>query len=69
MCRRFRWCTSEKNIHGCSLAHSIRLKSDSLIDIDHVTFGYDTSRTILKDVNLRFARGKVTSILGGSGCG
>lgn len=48
---------------------SIALKSDTLIDIDHVTFGYDTSRTILKDVTLRFARGKVTSLLGGSGCG
>ena len=41
----------------------------NLIEIDHVTFGYDTSRTILNDVTLRFARGKVTSILGGSGCG
>ena len=45
------------------------LKSDALIEIDHVTFGYDASRTILKDVSLRFARGKVTAILGGSGCG
>ena len=45
------------------------MKSDSLIEIDHVTFGYDASRTILNDVSLRFARGKVTAILGGSGCG
>jgi phospholipid/cholesterol/gamma-HCH transport system ATP-binding protein len=45
------------------------LKSDSLIEIDHVTFGYDTSRMILNDVSLTFARGKVTAILGGSGCG
>jgi phospholipid/cholesterol/gamma-HCH transport system ATP-binding protein len=45
------------------------LKSDSLIEIDRVTFGYDTSRTILSDLTLRFQRGKVTSILGGSGCG
>ena len=45
------------------------MNPDTLIEIDHVTFGYDTSRTILQDVNLRFARGKVTSILGGSGCG
>jgi phospholipid/cholesterol/gamma-HCH transport system ATP-binding protein len=52
-----------------SPAGSTRLKSDSLIEIDHVTFGYDPSRAILKDVTLRFARGKVTSILGGSGCG
>jgi len=44
-------------------------KADTLIDIDHVTFGYDASRTILNDVSLTFARGKVTAILGGSGCG
>ena len=45
------------------------LTSDSLIEVDHVSFGYDSGRTILQDVSLRFARGKVTSILGGSGCG
>jgi phospholipid/cholesterol/gamma-HCH transport system ATP-binding protein len=45
------------------------LKSDTLIEIEHVTFGYDTSRTILNDVSLSFQRGKVTAILGGSGCG
>jgi phospholipid/cholesterol/gamma-HCH transport system ATP-binding protein len=45
------------------------LRPDPLIEIDHVTFGYDNSRTILKDVNLRFARGQVTAVLGGSGCG
>jgi phospholipid/cholesterol/gamma-HCH transport system ATP-binding protein len=43
--------------------------TDTLIEIDHVTFGYDASRTILDDISLTFARGKVTSILGGSGCG
>ena len=45
------------------------LKPDTFIEIDHVTFGYDASRTILNDVSLTFARGKVTAILGGSGCG
>jgi phospholipid/cholesterol/gamma-HCH transport system ATP-binding protein len=45
------------------------LDNDTLIEIDRVTFGYDASRTILNDVSLRFARGKVTAILGGSGCG
>jgi phospholipid/cholesterol/gamma-HCH transport system ATP-binding protein len=45
------------------------LKSDTFIEIDHVTFGYDSSRTILNDVSLSFPRGKVTAILGGSGCG
>ena len=43
--------------------------SPNLIEIDHVTFGYDSSRTILNDVSLQFPRGKVTAILGGSGCG
>ena len=47
----------------------IPLTTDPLIEIDHVTFGYDSSRTILQDVSLRFARGKVTSVLGQSGCG
>ena len=44
-------------------------RSDLIIEIDHVTFGYDASRTILNDVSLSFERGKVTAILGGSGCG
>jgi phospholipid/cholesterol/gamma-HCH transport system ATP-binding protein len=45
------------------------LNPETLIEIDHVTFGYDERRTILNDVSLRFARGKVTSVLGQSGCG
>jgi phospholipid/cholesterol/gamma-HCH transport system ATP-binding protein len=52
------------------MAHSLPVsREDSLIEIDHVSFGYDVMRTILRDVNLNFARGKVTAILGGSGCG
>jgi phospholipid/cholesterol/gamma-HCH transport system ATP-binding protein len=45
------------------------LTSETFIEIDHVTFGYDASRPILSDLSLKFQRGKVTSILGGSGCG
>lgn len=45
------------------------MDTDTFIEIDHVTFGYDVSRTILNDVSLRFPRGKLTAILGGSGCG
>jgi phospholipid/cholesterol/gamma-HCH transport system ATP-binding protein len=52
-----------------SQRHPASLSSDTLIEIDHVTFGYDASRTILNDVSLNFPRGKVTAILGGSGCG
>ena len=45
------------------------LSNDTFIEIDHVTFGYDASRPILSDISLQFQRGKVTAILGGSGCG
>jgi phospholipid/cholesterol/gamma-HCH transport system ATP-binding protein len=45
------------------------LNPDHLIEVDHVSFGYDTSRLILRDISLVFPRGKVTAILGGSGCG
>jgi phospholipid/cholesterol/gamma-HCH transport system ATP-binding protein len=46
-----------------------RVNDDTLIEVDHVTFGYDATRTILNDVSLQFGKGKVTAILGGSGCG
>ena len=49
--------------------NSDHLNPDKLIEIDHVSFGYDTSRLILNDVSLGFERGKVTAIMGGSGCG
>ena len=49
--------------------NTARANLDELIAIDHVSFGYDASRTILNDVSLSFERGKVTAILGGSGCG
>ena len=45
------------------------MNSDTLIEIDHVTFGYDASRTMLHDVSMKFQRVKVTAIMGGSGCG
>jgi phospholipid/cholesterol/gamma-HCH transport system ATP-binding protein len=48
---------------------SRRLKPDVLIEIDRVTFAYDTGRTILGDISLKFMRGKVTAIIGSSGCG
>ena len=46
-----------------------RPHTDLLVEIEHVVFGYDASRTILDDVSMAFGRGKVTAILGGSGCG
>ena len=45
------------------------MASDDFITVDDVTFGYDASRTILSDITASFKRGKVTAIMGGSGCG
>jgi phospholipid/cholesterol/gamma-HCH transport system ATP-binding protein len=45
------------------------LKSDNLIEIQNVSFGYNNTRLILNDISMNFARGKVTALLGGSGCG
>jgi len=45
------------------------LATDNLVQIDHVTFGYDRSRVILSDVSLQFPRGKVIAVMGSSGGG
>lgn len=58
-------------IAGPDGARSHRLSSQPkpLIELRNVTFGYDARRAILTDISLSFQRGKVTAILGGSGCG
>jgi phospholipid/cholesterol/gamma-HCH transport system ATP-binding protein len=52
-----------------SSAHANLPATDKLIEFDHVTFGYDPASTVLSDISATFQRGKVTAILGGSGCG
>jgi phospholipid/cholesterol/gamma-HCH transport system ATP-binding protein len=69
-----RQCRAPWPLRGASVGSAPKrphntLNSDTLIEIDHVTFGYDASRTILHDVSAKFQRGKVTAIMGGSGCG
>ena len=44
------------------------MKTDNLVQLDHVTFGYD-QRVILSNITMSFPRGKVIAIMGGSGCG
>ena len=60
---------STQEASGLGSRAGTRLTSDTFIEIDHVTFGYDNSRVILNDVSLKFPRGKITALLGGSGCG
>ncbi len=42
--------------------------SESLVDVDSVTFSYGRS-PVLKGITMRVPRGKVVAIMGGSGCG
>ena len=42
--------------------------SDKLISIENLSFGYD-KKLLHKDINMQFNRGKVSAIMGGSGCG
>ena len=43
--------------------------NDPFLTIQDVTFGYNDSRVILDDVTLKFGRGQVVAIMGGSGMG
>lgn len=42
--------------------------SESLLALRDVDFGYG-ERLVLSNLNMRFARGQVVAVMGGSGCG
>ena len=42
--------------------------SNAIVELDDVDFAYD-SRPILQGIRMRFPRGRVVAIMGGSGCG
>jgi ATP-binding cassette, subfamily B, bacterial len=42
---------------------------EGLIELDHVSFGYDAASPILKDVSIRVSPGQVAAIVGPSGAG
>lgn len=43
--------------------------SQDFVSIDNLRFGYDSRRMILTDITMRFPRGKVVALMGGSGSG
>ena len=43
--------------------------ADSTLALEHVTFGYESERTILHDVSLTIPQGSFVSLVGESGCG
>ena len=45
------------------------MQQSPIVEIRNVSFGYDPSRPVLRDINLDIARGSVVGIMGQSGCG
>jgi phospholipid/cholesterol/gamma-HCH transport system ATP-binding protein len=45
------------------------LDNDTFLSVESLSFGYTADRLILKNINMRFRRGAVVALMGGSGCG
>ena len=43
--------------------------SETLLELRNLDFGYNDDRLVLSNLNMRFARGQVVAVMGGSGCG
>jgi phospholipid/cholesterol/gamma-HCH transport system ATP-binding protein len=43
--------------------------SEPILELRNVDFGYDESRLVLSNLNMRFERGQVVAVMGGSGGG
>jgi phospholipid/cholesterol/gamma-HCH transport system ATP-binding protein len=49
--------------------HPPFLDNDTFLSLESLSFGYTAERLILKNINMRFRRGSVVALMGGSGCG
>jgi len=45
------------------------VQQSPIVEIGNVSFGYDPAHPVLRDINLKIARGSVVGIMGQSGCG
>ena len=45
------------------------MDNDIFLSVESLSFGYTADRLILKNINMRFRRGSVVALMGGSGCG
>jgi phospholipid/cholesterol/gamma-HCH transport system ATP-binding protein len=43
--------------------------TEPLLELRNVDFGYGDDRLVLSNLNMRFQRGQVVAVMGGSGCG
>ncbi len=57
----------EPEVSDIALPIDIRIEGD--VDINHVTFGYDSYNPVLKDVDVHIKQGEMIGIVGHSGCG
>ena len=45
------------------------MQQTPIVEIQNVSFGYDATRPVLRDIDLAIPRGAVVGIMGQSGCG
>ncbi|WP_080964356.1 ATP-binding cassette domain-containing protein [Pseudomonas sp. WP18] len=68
-----RHATPSQELSAVSAGHPLSrcqegTQDEAFVELHQVSFNYG-DRRVLSDVSMRFPRGKVTAILGGSGCG
>ena len=59
---------AENNSHCVGNAVAVDRDSSIEFSVENLSFGYDAS-LVLKDINLKIARGEFIAVLGPSGCG
>lgn len=57
----------EPEVFDIARPKDLKIKGD--INVDHVTFGYETYNPVLKNVNIKINKGEMIGIVGHSGCG
>ncbi len=57
----------QPEVSDIALPIDIRIEGD--VDINHVTFGYDSYNPVLKDVDVHIRHGEMIGVVGHSGCG
>ena len=57
------------SVAGCVFSGWVDLDNDTLLSVESLSFGYTPERLILKDISMKFRRGSVVALMGGSGSG